>query len=266
MSSHDDTMLDGKLLAAQRELLAIKTQYAAMPATTTIRVPAPAKKVITAPPTLTNLNSNSPNDVDVNVDHPAQKQLEIAEGVMLKLYKKNLALEHQIRQLTAECAQLRTSQSQVDQDEPTSKQPAPAPSVTATKPSPPSLAKSTPEDNTQLITTLREKLLAQRGSCARFASQNRALRSDFTRLAQQKIQPLQNSTKIGHATQEVLALLASALNRLETERAAETNEYTQRLRQSEEAHIDVLTKNKMLEKQFANFKKKVASLSVQNNK
>ena len=268
MSHHDDTMLDGKLLAAQRELLAIKSQYAAMPATTTIRVPAPAKKVITAPPTLTTLNSNGPHNVDVDVDHPAQKQLEIAEGVMLKLYKKNLALEHQIRQLTAECAQLRTSQSQVDQDEPMSKQPAPAPapSVTATKPSPPSLAKSTPEDNTQLITTLREELLTQRGSCARFASQNRALRSDFTRLAQQKIQPLQNSTKIGHATQEVLALLASALNRLETERAAETNEYTQRLRQSEEAHIDVLTKNKILEKQFEHFKKKVASSSVQNDK
>ena len=112
-----------------------------------------------------------------------------------------------------------------------------------------SLTKKVEQTPVTTTAALREELLTQRASCARFAAQNRALRSDFTRLAQQKIQPLLNSSSVGHASQEVLSLLAATLQRFETERTAEVSEYDQRLKQSEEAHIETLVKLKMLTKQ-----------------
>ena len=95
---------------------------------------------------------------------------------------------------------------------------------------------------------MQDELNVQRASCARFAAQNGALRSDFTRLAQQQIQPLLNSSSVGHATQEVLSLLAATLQRFETERAAEVKNYTARLKESEEARIELSAQMKFLSK------------------
>ena len=253
----DDDILDDKLRQAQRELAAIKNQYATLPTTTTVRIPIQQQptSIPVAP------KSNSQTVPPSNQPHPAQKQLEIAEGVMLKLYKKNLALEHQIRQLNIELTQAKTtaatstprkntstelnhSKLQLEISQPNQEQHQTQNHIQIQHQTTPSLTvQDTPD-----ITELQQELITQRSSCARFAAQNRALRSDFTRLAQQKIQPLLNSSSVGHATQEVLALLAATLNRFEIERTSEINDYAERLNASEEAHIEVLAKLKMLER------------------
>jgi hypothetical protein len=263
MNTPDDSKLDDKLRQAQQELAAIKHRYAAMPPTTVATVRVPTQKQTTLQPPQSISGEISP----ISVDHPAQKQLEIAEGVMLKLYKKNLALEHQIRQLNQEVAQLKNAATSVEirktenvQRQPTSKEQQPQQQHQPHQPRQPhqqpqqhvqntSLTKKVEQTPVTTTAALREELLTQRASCARFAAQNRALRSDFTRLAQQKIQPLLNSSSVGHASQEVLSLLAATLQRFETERTAEVSEYDQRLKQSEEAHIETLVKLKMLTKQ-----------------
>jgi hypothetical protein len=277
----NDERLNNKLYAAQQELAAIKQQYSTMPvpsngATNIVKAAAFAAQATPMPPsTLTTTK-------ELDSIHPAQQQLAIAEGVMLKLYKKNLALEHQIRQLTTQLKQVTSSTTASTTASPTasstttssttsSTAPAMAtvqtvPPVTTTTSSnnssnnnnnnnndAPSTTTSTTsapptiESHTQ-IKTLQDELNVQRASCARFAAQNGALRSDFTRLAQQQIQPLLNSSSVGHATQEVLSLLAATLQRFETERAAEVKNYTARLKESEEARIELSAQMKFLSK------------------
>ena len=280
----NDERLNNKLYAAQQELAAIKQQYSTMPvpsngATNIVKAAAFAAQATPMPPsTLTTTK-------ELDSIHPAQQQLAIAEGVMLKLYKKNLALEHQIRQLTTQLKQVTSSTTASTTASPTasstttssttsSTAPAMAtvqtvPPVTTTTSSnnssnnnnnnnnddAPSTTTSTTsapptiESHTQ-IKTLQDELNVQRASCARFAAQNGALRSDFTRLAQQQIQPLLNSSSVGHATQEVLSLLAATLQRFETERAAEVKNYTARLKESEEARIELSAQMKFLSKSF----------------
>jgi hypothetical protein len=281
----NDERLNNKLYAAQQELAAIKQQYSTMPvpsngATNIVKAAAFAAQATPMPPsTLTTTK-------ELDSIHPAQQQLAIAEGVMLKLYKKNLALEHQIRQLTTQLKQV-TSSTTVSTTASTTASPtttssttsSTAPSMATVQTVPPvtttsssnnsnssnnnnnnnnnndapstttstTSAPPTIESHTQ-IKTLQDELNVQRASCARFAAQNGALRSDFTRLAQQQIQPLLNSSSVGHATQEVLSLLAATLQRFETERAAEVKNYTARLKESEEARIELSAQIKFLSK------------------
>jgi hypothetical protein len=281
----NDERLNNKLHAAQQELAAIKQQYSTMPvpsngATNIVKAAAFAVQATPMPPsTLTTTK-------ELDSIHPAQQQLAIAEGVMLKLYKKNLALEHQIRQLTTQLKQV-TSSTTVSTTASTTASPtttssttsSTAPSMATVQTVPPvtttsssnnsnssnnnnnnnnnndapstttstTSAPPTIESHTQ-IKTLQDELNVQRASCARFAAQNGALRSDFTRLAQQQIQPLLNSSSVGHATQEVLSLLAATLQRFETERAAEVKNYTARLKESEEARIELSAQIKFLSK------------------
>jgi hypothetical protein len=280
----NDERLNNKLHAAQQELAAIKQQYSTMPvpsngATNIVKAAAFAVQATPMPPsTLTTTK-------ELDSIHPAQQQLAIAEGVMLKLYKNNLALEHQIRQLTTQLKQV-TSSTTVSTTASTTASPtttssttsSTAPSMATVQTVPPvtttsssnnsnssnnnnnnnnndapstttstTSAPPTIESHTQ-IKTLQDELNVQRASCARFAAQNGALRSDFTRLAQQQIQPLLNSSSVGHATQEVLSLLAATLQRFETERAAEVKNYTARLKESEEARIELSAQIKFLSK------------------
>lgn len=275
----NDERLNNKLYAAQQELAAIKQQYSTMlptpsnGATNIVKAAAFAAQATPLPP------STLTTSKELDSIHPAQQQLAIAEGVMLKLYKKNLALEHQIRQLTTQLKQVTSSTTASitasTTSSPTTSSTAPtmatvqtappvtttttttsssttssnnnAPSTTTSAPSTTTSAPSTIESHTQ-IKTLQDELNVQRASCARFAAQNGALRSDFTRLAQQQIQPLLNSSSVGHATQEVLSLLAATLQRFETERAAEVKSYTARLKESEEARIELLAQIKYLSK------------------
>ena len=241
-----DDKLNQTLLVAQQELAAIKYQYAsaATAAAQPLQTAVSNQSHIPSAPTTSH-----------TADHPAQKQLEIAEGVMLKLYKKNLALEHQIRQLKLELDTRSKTKPVLVESAPIQALPGPAltAAVAAVAPVAPVAPVPVPsptkkESTPQTTAALQEELNTQRASCARFAAQNRALRSDFTRLAQQQIQPLLQSSSVGHATQEVLALLATTLHRFETERTAEVNNYMSRLKVSEEAHIELLAKCKMLER------------------
>jgi hypothetical protein len=240
----DDEKLNDKLFAAQQELAAIKHRYSTMPAPSSTSTMNIVSAAAAARPNAPAAANNSP----LGTNHPAQKQLETAEAVMLKLYKKNLALEHQIRQLKSEIEKANTiKENIITADQPLKTVSVPEVTELSTKTPTPSVDDN-PSTLEMKVKMLQNELNVQRASCARFAAQNGALRSDFNRLSQQQIQPLLHSSSIGHATQEVLSLLLTTLNRFENERTAEINDYTSRLKKSEEARIELLAKCKFLER------------------
>ena len=95
-----DDDLDRQFEAAQRELAAIKSRYTTAPRSEVVKVPARAPAAA---------SSATMPLAELPADPVATKRLEVAENVMLKLYKRNMQLEDQVRQLSEELAKARES-------------------------------------------------------------------------------------------------------------------------------------------------------------
>lgn len=282
-----DGDLDRQFEAAQQELAAIKSRYASAARAPRVSTPAP----VAAPPAAATISlrtagtsgdSFNASSASSASSAAATNRLEVAENVMLKLYKRNLKLENHVRQLMAELEDARkkssapsaadTDADAVDAEAVEEAQDVCSPedrnlegvkAASTTKIKPKSQRSHAPISSTNIlrgsensnpresedssdrgagagddVARLKRELDALRTDCARFAAKNRAVREDFNLLAQQKVESLVSSSATGHASQELLKILARRLSTVERERDADAKAFAQRLSAAEAAGRD----------------------------
>ena len=106
--------LDRQFEAAQRELAAIKSRYASgQEGLSAVRTNAQPVRAPHIAPTAVPVAISSVQKANPE----ATKRLEVAENVMLKLYKRNMELENKVRELSADLSKAEKSQHASNVDE-----------------------------------------------------------------------------------------------------------------------------------------------------